>query len=185
MNARFPKLIGPSLVLSALALSQVLVIGCGGTNDKPALTASSATSTVRPESTGLSAAAPPTQVREGEDVRKACNVQDVEKPAKFDFDSTDLTDLDRDALKQIATCLTSGALKGRNVRLVGRADPRGEPEYNMSLGAARAKAAQAYLTALGVEAGRLRETSRCELDASGTDESGWANDRRVDVLLAQ
>jgi hypothetical protein len=30
----------------------------------------------------------------------------------------------------------------------------------------------------------MRATSRGELDATGTDETGWAQDRRVDIDLA-
>jgi hypothetical protein len=30
----------------------------------------------------------------------------------------------------------------------------------------------------------METSSRGELDASGSDESGWAADRRVDILLA-
>ena len=86
-------------------------------------------------------------------------------------------------LAQIAKCFTTGPLAGRNVRLVGHTDPRGEPEYNMTLGAFRADATAHYLEQLGVTAARIHETSRGELDASGNDEAGWQRDRRVDVEL--
>jgi peptidoglycan-associated lipoprotein len=36
-----------------------------------------------------------------------------------------------------------------------------------------------------MDKGKIAATSRGELDASGTDEDGWARDRRVDLLLAQ
>ena len=39
-------------------------------------------------------------------------------------------------LDQLATCMMTGALKGKQVSLIGRADPRGTEEY--SLGPARA-----------------------------------------------
>ncbi len=84
----------------------------------------------------------------------------------------------------LARCLSQGALKGRGLELTGRADPRGEPEYNMSLGESRADSVRRYLHDLGVQAERLRATSRGEIDATGTDESGWAYDRRVDIDLA-
>jgi peptidoglycan-associated lipoprotein len=70
------------------------------------------------------------------------------------------------------------------VTLVGRADPRGEGEYNMSLGAYRASAVKSYLGERGVEQQRMRETSRGALDATGQDEEGWREDRRVDITLA-
>ena len=51
-------------------------------------------------------------------------------------------------------------LKGRSVKLVGRADPRGTQEYNMALGERRSNAVLKYLAALGVGAGQMTETSR-------------------------
>jgi peptidoglycan-associated lipoprotein len=86
-------------------------------------------------------------------------------------------------LQQIATCVTTGPLKGRALQLVGRADARGEAEYNMGLGEHRADAVRKYLGALGVPQTQLTETSRGKLDATGTDEAGYQRDRRVDVAL--
>jgi peptidoglycan-associated lipoprotein len=101
----------------------------------------------------------------------------------FEFDSAALADADRQLLAEIAKCLTEGALKGHAVALVGRADARGEPEYNMTLGESRADAVQRYLIDLGVGKDKTRATSRGELDATGTNEEGWAQDRRVDIEL--
>lgn len=102
----------------------------------------------------------------------------------FDFDGAALAPADRDILAEVAKCMTEGALKGRNVALIGRTDARGEPEYNMGLGDSRSSAVQRYLVDLGVGKDRLRATSRGELDAMGTDEAGFANDRRVDIELS-
>ena len=104
---------------------------------------------------------------------------------KFEYDRTELATADREVLARIAECLTTGALKGRSLQLVGRTDPRGEPQYNMSLGALRAGAVADYLTHLGVERGHVGVTSRGELDAEGIDEAGWEVDRRVDITLAR
>ena len=68
----------------------------------------------------------------------------------------------------------------RPVNLVGRADSRGTPEYNMALSDRRAQAAKEYLQRLGIQSARLVPVPRGELDATGGDESGWAKDRRVD-----
>jgi len=87
-------------------------------------------------------------------------------------------------LSAIAQCLSQGALRGSNVSLTGRADARGEDEYNMTLGEARADSVRRYLHDLGVQQERLRATSRGEIDATGADEAGWARDRRVDIDLA-
>jgi len=117
-------------------------------------------------------------------IAKACGIP-AGKPAtpSFEFDSAALGEDDRAMLGLVAKCLTEGALRGRSVALIGRADPRGEPEYNMNLGGSRADSVQRYMVDLGVGKDKLHATSRGELDATGTDESGWAKDRRVDVEL--
>jgi peptidoglycan-associated lipoprotein len=118
-----------------------------------------------------------------DDIRSACAIDDVDRAPKFDFDSSQLSSNDRDVLAQLAKCMTAGRLRGRAVALVGRADPRGETEYNMNLGEARAAASKTYLRQLGVASDRLHDTSRGALDAQGHDEGTWRNDRRVDVTL--
>jgi peptidoglycan-associated lipoprotein len=101
----------------------------------------------------------------------------------FEYDSAALAELDRQILGEVARCLTEGALKGRSVTLIGRADARGEPEYNLTLGESRADTVQRYMIDLGVGKDRMRPTSRGEMDAVGTNEEGWAQDRRVDIEL--
>jgi peptidoglycan-associated lipoprotein len=105
--------------------------------------------------------------------------------ASFEFDSSALGQDDRDMLALVAKCMTDGALRGRRVTLIGRADPRGEEEYNMTLGGSRADAVHRYMVDLGVGRERMSATSRGELDATGKDETGWAKDRRVDIILAE
>jgi peptidoglycan-associated lipoprotein len=101
----------------------------------------------------------------------------------FDYDKEELSPEDRNVLDQLATCLTSGPLKGKAVALVGRADPRGTEEYNLGLGSRRASTVNTYLVRLGVTQPQLAVSTRGALDATGTDESGWQKDRRVDVML--
>jgi peptidoglycan-associated lipoprotein len=122
-----------------------------------------------------------------DDIIKACNLkfENIEDAPKFEYDSEALTPGERNVLEAIAKCLVTGPLKGRAVDLVGRADPRGETEYNMTLGAKRARSVHTFLGGLGVPGEKLRDTSRGELDAKGTDEEGWRRDRRVDVRLAK
>lgn len=62
--------------------------------------------------------------------------------------------------------------------------PRGEEDYNLALGGRRANSVRDAMRELGVASGRFQLTSRGDLDAKGTDEATWAEDRRVDVKLA-
>ena len=120
------------------------------------------------------------------DILAACGIKAITTAnPTFDTDQDELTADDRQILDQIATCLTTGPLKGKTVSLIGRADPRGTEEYNLGLGSRRSQTVSSYLGRLGVAPGQLGVTTRGALDAVGTDESGWQKDRRVDVQLSQ
>ena len=118
-------------------------------------------------------------------IAKACGIapRGDGKEASFDFDSAALEDEDKKLLAEVGKCLTDGALRGKTVTLIGRADARGEPEYNMTLGESRANAVNRYLVDLGVGKEKMKSTSRGEMDATGKDEEGWRKDRRVDIEL--
>lgn len=152
------------------------------TDDKPAATAKQ--TKPAPAVTGDQQVSPTLSV--SGDIIAACGIKATATAAnpKFDYDKDELSPEDRTILDQIATCLTSGALKGKNVALIGRADPRGTEEYNLGLGSRRAESVSSYLGRLGVQKTQLGVTTRGALDATGTDESGWAQDRRVDIQLA-
>ncbi len=116
-------------------------------------------------------------------IARACNLPRTEASPKFEFDSASIAPEDRELLSALAKCLSEGPLKDKSVALIGRADPRGEDEYNMTLGESRADSVRRYLHDLGVHPQRVMATSRGELDAMGTDEESWAKDRRVDIEL--
>ncbi len=116
-------------------------------------------------------------------IQKACGIS--ADSAHFDFDSSRVRGDDDRTLQTLATCFASGALKGRTLSLVGHADPRGDSEYNVVLGQARADAVMHYVQQKGLAASQTQSTSRGAMDATGTDEAGWARDRRVDLMLAQ
>lgn len=121
------------------------------------------------------------------DIAAACGLKVAASAAnpKFDYDKDELTTEDRSVLDQIAACLTTGKLKGKTVSLIGRADPRGTEEYNLGLGSRRADSVSKYLGRLGVGAPQMAVTTRGALEASGTDEASWKQDRRVDIQLAE
>jgi peptidoglycan-associated lipoprotein len=122
-------------------------------------------------------------VNVAKDILDACNITIPDRAPKFDFDSSNLSSAEKEILDQVAKCLTTGPLKGRSIKLIGRADPRGENEYNMGLGENRGTSVRKYLAGLGVTDTHMAVTSRGALDATGTDESGWLKDRRVDIAL--
>ena len=120
----------------------------------------------------------------GGDIVKLCGIKATATAnPSFDTDKDDLAPEDRAVLDQLADCLMKGALKDKSLNLVGRADPRGTEEYNLSLGSRRAGTVSGYLVRLGVGEPRLAVNTRGSLDATGTDESGWSKDRRVDINL--
>jgi len=55
----------------------------------------------------------------------------------------------------------------------------------MALGERRANTVMKYLGALGVGVPQMSDTSRGALDAMGSDEAAWREDRRVDIDLLE
>lgn len=103
--------------------------------------------------------------------------------AHFRFNSTKLDADAKSALESLATCFISGPASGKTIRLVGHTDPRGDEEYNFGLGQRRAGSVGAYLEKRGLSADRIETSSRGELDASGSEESSWASDRKVAIYF--
>ena len=114
-------------------------------------------------------------------VVKLCDLPE----ARFDFDSAKLSSSATTMLDALAVCFISGPGKDKGMRLVGHADPRGTEDYNLGLGQRRAGSVSEYLAKKGLPDDRMETSSRGELDATGTDDVGWAKDRRVDILLAE
>jgi peptidoglycan-associated lipoprotein len=118
-----------------------------------------------------------------DEIRKACGLTDSE--AFFAFDSAHVRPQDEAILKKLASCFSTGALKGREMRLIGHADPRGSADYNLALGGKRADNVKSVIAKQGLDSGKIATTSRGAMDATGTDETSWAKDRRVDVTAGQ
>jgi peptidoglycan-associated lipoprotein len=176
---------------AAIVLSSIVAIASGCASDPPPPAA--------PPASGPTAAPPPpppaadsqkpgdnpsqSNINISDEIRKACGITDTE--AFFAYDSANVRAQDRAVLKKLADCFSTGPLKGRELRLVGHADPRGDDEYNMVLGGRRADNVKSAVTAQGLSAAKVATTSRGKLDATGSDEAGWQKDRRVDVLLGK
>jgi peptidoglycan-associated lipoprotein len=166
--------------IESIAFLALAMVACAHENKPPETVSNPPNGNVAPQRQAQNRNA----VSMSDELRRACGIEDTGAAPKFDFDSVQLSPTDRNELEQLAKCMTTGPLKGKSVDLVGRADPRGEAEYNMTLGATRADAVRHYLAQLGVAGSRIMTTSRGALDAQGHDEASWAVDRRVDLRLA-
>lgn len=165
-----------------LVLVVAAAAACGSKAKKKQTVPASAAAAATPAAASVPASP---NVAVSDDLAKQCSLKmsSVEQAPKFGYNTSELLPADREVLQQIADCLTKGPLQGRNVQLIGRADPRGTDEYNLGLGTRRAESVRTYLQRLGVPANHLAPTTRGEIDANGTDEPGWKRDRRVDLKL--
>lgn len=175
-----------SLVLWLIVPASIAAAACGG-DQPPPVTPATAPTTTTTQAPALPREAPasPTAgaVHISPEIAKACGIS--EPDAYFAFDSANIRPQDARALDKVAVCFSTGPLKGKALKLVGHADPRGASEYNMSLGQQRADGVARYIVSKGMDKGKAEATTRGEMDAVGTDEPTWARDRRVDLLLGQ
>lgn len=114
---------------------------------------------------------------DGDNVPSAEEGRDL-KDINFSYDSYTLDSGSKSVLNANAAWLKANPDK--KVQIEGHCDERGTNEYNMALGANRARAAQDYLRTLGIEASRVSVVSYGEelpLDTSDT-EASWAKNRR-------
>ena len=105
------------------------------------------------------------------------------KDIHFAFDSYELDDQARGVLRDNGNWLKDNAQA--KVELEGHCDERGTVEYNLALGAKRARAAKEYLVAFGISGDRLATISYGEelpLCTEHTEEC-WAKNRRVHFVV--
>jgi peptidoglycan-associated lipoprotein len=173
-----------SKTLFAPATALAFLAACGGSTP-PAASAATPSAAGPPTASTMETptqAATSGSIQIAREILAACGIPGSD--AFFPFDSSRLENKDLKVLNDVAVCFTVGPMKGRSMKLIGHADPRGATGYNMTLGQARADAVQKYLADKGVAPTKAQGTSRGAMDATGTDEVGWAHDRRVDVTLA-
>jgi peptidoglycan-associated lipoprotein len=158
------------------------LVGCAHEHATPPVVATAPSTSITETTSHVTSSS---GIHASDEILEACRNEfdNVDTAPKFDFDKADLQPGEGKLLQTVAKCVTTGPLKGRSLRLVGRADPRGEVEYNFILGGSRAGSIDAYLKGLGVSASKIETTSRGKLDATGTDETTWQRDRRVDIDL--
>jgi outer membrane protein OmpA-like peptidoglycan-associated protein len=101
----------------------------------------------------------------------------------FRTDSATLEPDATEALRQLA--LLAQRLPGTRLRVVGAADPRGNPDYNLALSRRRAEAVAAVLRGAGIDGDRLvvEGVGAVPPDGATPDPDGWAFARRVTVTF--
>src|SRR3979411_298803 len=101
----------------------------------------------------------------------------------FETDSTELTPQSRATLDKQAQWLQTYSQYAFTIE--GHADERGTREYNIALGARRSQAVRDYLTARGIQAGRVRTISygKERPVAVCDDISCWSQNRRAVTVL--
>jgi len=147
--------------LSAIA-AMFLIAACSNSNDTQ--TASAASTSVAPGSTG--------------DFR-----QNVGDRVFFDTDASTVREDGRQTLNRQAEWLKK--YTNYQITVEGHCDERGTREYNLALGERRANAARQYLIAQGIPAARLKTVSygKERPDPVGSDEASWARNRRAVTAL--
>lgn len=97
----------------------------------------------------------------------------------FEFDSSVVSDLARQDIEYNAQVLRDN--DSLQVQLEGHCDERGTAEYNLALGAQRARAVRQVLISAGIPAARLDTISYGEEVplVVGHSEDAWAKNRRV------
>jgi peptidoglycan-associated lipoprotein len=103
----------------------------------------------------------------------------------FDFDSYAVRDDYQPLLQQHAQYLKSHP--ERHVLIQGNTDERGTSEYNLALGQKRAEAVRRAVSLLGVADTQMEAVSlgKEKPQATGHDESSWAQNRRADLAYQQ
>ena len=103
----------------------------------------------------------------------------------FAFDSSDLTDESKSALREKGNWLRANG--DYSVNISGNCDERGTAEYNLALGERRAHAAKKFLMGLGISENRLATISFGEerpVDPGRNDEA-WAKNRNDQFTLTK
>ncbi len=153
--------------LSALAFAAALV-ACGG--NPPPQPQAPAAAAAPPVEAERNVQLTPTTPSTGE----TCELRTV----YFGFDDSVLDQSSKDAIAAAVDCYRRNGAPA-NLHLTGATDPRGTEEYNLALGERRAQSVRSYLISLGIESAKIQVSSVGHEMASGTDEEGWRQDRRV------
>lgn len=175
----------PSAIDLALVLSMVFWFGaCSSTATKPENSAPSANvsrKVTKPEARSAEAQGSLEDLRRG--LAPATPKDSPLKEIYFAFDAYDLRPDARATLKTNAEWLRKNTAV--RIDIEGHGDERGTTEYNLALGAKRARAAKDYLAALGVPPDRVATTSYGEEAPVCREhsEACWQRNRRDRFII--
>lgn len=104
------------------------------------------------------------------------------KVVHFAFDKSIVNSEEASVLDEVVQCLKSDA--EMTFMLEGHTDSRGTTEYNLALGQRRADSTKSYLSKSGVDTKRVKTISygKEKPSSSEENETGWAANRRVEIL---
>ena len=96
----------------------------------------------------------------------------------FAQESDELASPSRDNLRRLATRFET--YPNTRIMIVGHTDTQGGTDRNQSLSERRAQSVRDHLGRLGADGAKMTVLPRGALDAKGTNEPSWSQDRRVD-----
>lgn len=170
---------GKALLVSAFLVLAVFLTSCGG----PRV----ASGPKSPELCQTPAPRPRPVVPPQEDLSAQARAQALERIRReriyFAYDSDQILPESEANLEQIADILKE--YEDISLTVQGHCDERGSVEYNMELALRRAKAAKAFLVAMGVSPGRLSISALGKKDplVDGHSEEAWAKNRRCEFII--
>jgi peptidoglycan-associated lipoprotein len=162
-----------------LALCALVALGGACKKKSPSPNENVGDSGIGEEGLGSGGSGSLDRAREGLTPGEGGPLQDVH----FDYDSEDLDETARGVLDQNVQWLRDNPRA--KAELEGHCDTRGTIEYNLALGAKRAKAVKDYLTGQGLGGERLstisygKELPLCQEET----EECWARNRRVHSVV--
>lgn len=162
-----------SLALAAVAMVALVLAGCPGKKPTPSGEGAGGLGQ------GGLAGGSLDRFKQGMEAGEGGPLKDVH----FDYDRYDLRSEDRSVLQHNADWLKQNS--SAKVEVEGHCDDRGTVEYNLALGAERAKSVKDYLVTLGIPADRLSTISYGEELplCHETTEDCWSRNRRAHSVV--
>ena len=110
-------------------------------------------------------------------------VNELKPVVYFAYDQHTVSDKGIEIVKYYADILSES--QEEKINLVGHADERGTPEYNLALGEKRAKAVKEVFMLYGVQSSRIEVTSFGEEQPAVdfSNKMAWSKNRRVEIKV--